>query len=109
VPAHDEVRHVLQSASLLERLAAIEHERWAHWQRYLHDQCAQADDGTLVIPKELVERWEAQISTPYAELTPEERESDRDQVRRYLPVIVETLKAARDQGDSVSMPQSPQE
>lgn len=95
--AQEQVRHILQSASLLERLAAIEHERWAHWQNYLHDQCARLDDGSLVIPKELVKRWEAQISTPYAELTPEERESDRDQVRRYLPVIVETLTAAQDQ------------
>lgn len=75
----------------MEQLAAIEHERWAHWQRYLHDQCERAPDGSLVIPVELVQRWEAQISTPYAELTPEEQESDRDQVRRYLPVIVEGL------------------
>lgn len=95
MPSKDQVRHALQSASLMERLAAIEHERWAHWQRYLHDQCARLDDGSLVIPKELVERWEAQITTPYADLTPEERESDRDQVRRYLPIIAGTLTDAK--------------
>jgi hypothetical protein len=31
-----------------------------------------------------VKRWSAQIETPYAELSQAERESDRDQVRRYL-------------------------
>lgn len=78
----------------MEQLAAIEHERWAHWQRYLHDQCERTEDGRLVIPAEQVQRWEVQISTPYGELTPEEQESDRDQVRRYLPVIIEVLMDA---------------
>lgn len=71
--------------------AAIEHERWAHWQQYLHDQCQRADDGSLMIPAELVEQWSAQIETPYEQLSEAERESDRDQVRRYLPLIIETL------------------
>jgi hypothetical protein len=71
----------------LERLAAVEHERWSHWQRYLHAQCGRNDDGSLTIPADLVSRWTAQMSTPYAELTEQDRESDREQVRRYLPVI----------------------
>lgn len=77
---------------LLERLASVEHDRWAHWQRYLHSQCTPVgNDGALLIPGELVHRWEAQIKTPYSALTEEQKESDRQQVRRYLPVIVEAL------------------
>ena len=77
---------------LLEPLAAIEHERWSHWQRYLHSKCIpQGSDGALLIPDELVRRWEKQINTPYAALTEKEKESDREQVRAYLPLIAEAL------------------
>lgn len=84
-----DLRAVLESPALLERLAAVEHERWAHWQRYVHDHCTANEDGSLTIPAELVARWSEQIETPYAELSEVERESDREQVRRYLPLIVE--------------------
>jgi hypothetical protein len=76
---------------LLEELASIEHERWAHWQRYLHNKAERRPDGSLVFPAELVERWEAQIATPFDQLTAAEQESDREQVRRYLPVIAKAL------------------
>ncbi|MGA4900587.1 hypothetical protein ACPCAJ_22685 [Streptomyces griseoincarnatus] len=73
--------------TVLEELASVEHERWSHWQRYLHSQCVRNDDGSLTIPPELVRRWEVQMSTPYSELSEQEKESDREQVRRYLPII----------------------
>jgi hypothetical protein len=78
---------------LLERLASIEHERGAHWQRYMHSKGKREPDGSLVLPVDLV-RWERQIATPYGELTEAERESGRDQVRKYLPLIAEALKRA---------------
>lgn len=87
----DSIREALESVHMVEQLAAIEHERWAHWQRYVHDQCERQDDGSLVIPAELVARWQTQIETPYAELTDEEQESDREQVRRYLPVVLDAI------------------
>lgn len=78
---------------LLEALASIEHERWSHWQRYMHSKCIpQGNDGALLIPGALVKRWEEQIATPYSELPEEAKESDREQVRRYLPLIVESLR-----------------
>ncbi len=76
---------------MLELLAAIEHERWAHWQRYMHDKGKLQADGSLLLEAELVQRWERQIATPYSALSEAEKESDRDQVRRYLRVIVEEL------------------
>lgn len=85
------IREVLESVHTVEQLAAIEHERWAHWQQYVHDQCERQEDGSLVIPAELAARWQAQIETPYAELTEREKDSDREQVRRYLPVVVGVL------------------
>jgi len=76
--------------NLFEKLAAIEHERWADWQRYMHSKCDKDElvsTGRLVIPANLVEQWERQIVTSYAELSEEEKESDRDQVRRYWYLI----------------------
>jgi hypothetical protein len=52
--------------ALIEELAAIEHERWSHWQRYVHAKAVRRPDGSLVLSAELV---------------------DREQVRRYLPVL----------------------
>ncbi|WP_315812432.1 MULTISPECIES: hypothetical protein [unclassified Bradyrhizobium] len=84
---------------LIETLAAVEHERWSHWQRYVHQHGISQSDGSLVIPADLVIRWENQIITPYAELSEREKESDREQVRKYLPLIVRAL-ARTDHEDS---------
>jgi hypothetical protein len=85
-------------SGLIEQLAAFEHERWSHWQRYLHDKCVRQPDGSLLIPAELVTRWERQIDSKYVELSDQERESDREQVRKYLPLIASAL-AERDDRD----------
>lgn len=77
--------------SLIDELAAIEHERWSHWQRYMHSKGVRQADGSLVLPAELVERWERQAATGYGNLTDEEQESDREQVKRYLPIIASAL------------------
>lgn len=53
------------------------------------------EDGSLIIPGDLAARWSAQIVTPYADLSEAEKESDREQVRRYLPLIVEAVTGSR--------------
>lgn len=72
---------------LKERLAAIEHERWASWQEWVHTVSDLQPDGTLVIPASLVQRWTRQIATPYDQLSEEEKISDRNQVDRYWHLI----------------------
>ncbi len=74
-------------SDLFEQLAAIEHERWADWQKYVHEQCRKNAFGSLVIPAELVKRWERQIATSYADLSEREKEADRDQVYRYWHLV----------------------
>lgn len=83
----------LKLEGLIEKLADAEHERWSHWQRYLHSKCRRIGDGSLVIPRHLVEQWESQMNTPYSALSESEKESDREQVRRYLPIIADALNA----------------
>ncbi|MCI4658927.1 hypothetical protein [Cryobacterium zhongshanensis] len=91
MPTDDEIRIKLKSDEIMERLATVEHERWAHWQRYVHGQGERQSDGSLLIPAELVARWEQQIATGYADLSIEEQKSDQEQVRRYLPTVLDAL------------------
>lgn len=81
-----------ETKALIETLSAVEHDRWAHWQSYLHSKCKENDDGSLTIPKELVEKWNTQIETSYSDLTEKEKESDREQVMKYLHYILEFKK-----------------
>lgn len=83
---------------LREQLAAIEHERWADWQRYMHSKCRKEADGGLTIPADLAARWERQIATPYEELSEQEKQSDRDQVDRYWPLVEAGLSDADRRG-----------
>ena len=88
--------------ALVEALADIEHQRWADWQKYLHSLCFKLEEyrGALIIPADLVERWERQIATPYADLSESEKQSDRDQVERYLGVVAEYVASRLAQRDA---------
>ena len=79
---------------LIEALAEKEHASWAHWMEYLFSKCQPLIGAgyALVIPDELVQRWTRQADTPYAELTEQEKQSDRDEVAHILPII-EAYKA----------------
>jgi hypothetical protein len=66
-----------EAMSLRERLAALEHEQWAHWTRHLL--------GNLT--PENIERWRRQIDTPYDQLSEAEKDSDREWADRVLGLI----------------------
>jgi hypothetical protein len=66
--------------TLRERLAALEHEQWAHWTRYMLDN----------LTPENVERWRSQIETPYERLSESEKQSDREWADRVL-ILVEAF------------------
>lgn len=81
-------------SELMEELAAIEHERWADWMRYLFSKAVpNAYTKNLSIMTNDIERWERQIATPYADLSEEDKEKDREQVRRYLPLFEQRIAA----------------
>ena len=81
-------------AGLVEKLAQLEHERWSHWQRYLHSRGTLQRDGSLLLSARDVQNWDREINTSYAELSDQQKESDREQVRKYLPLIAQALKSA---------------
>ena len=72
---------------LIEQLADKEHASWARWMQHLFSMCTHLPDGRLVIPGMLVVRWERQANTNYAELSEQEKQSDRDEVAHILPII----------------------
>jgi len=78
------------TSPLREALAALEHEQWAHWTRYMLDTLRNTG---VPMTSEIVARWERQIATPYAELTEAEKNSDREWADKVL-AEVEAFRAS---------------
>lgn len=74
--------------SLREYLAAIQHEIWINWMKYLFSVCMPKEDGSYTIPAEKVKHWKRQINTPYQNLTEKEKESDREQADKILNILL---------------------
>ena len=72
---------------LIERLAGKAHESWSRWMAYLFSKCMMLADGSAQIPPELVLRWKKQTYTNYEHLSEQEKQSDREEVKRIMPII----------------------
>lgn len=79
----------MKNDDMIELLADFEHDRWSRWQKYLFSKCIVNSDGTLTIPKGLVNRWTRQMNTNYKNLPEEEKNSDRREARRIIECIKE--------------------
>jgi hypothetical protein len=100
MPQHIPIKEQIL-VELMEPLADIEHQRWADWQEYVHGLCVDTEIvapesnsmryDAKAFPKMLFTRWERQINTSYAELSEKEKEKDREQVRRYLPLLSQSI------------------
>ena len=77
----------MTESELIEHLSAVEHESWSRWMEYLFSRCPMTEKGDAIIPRELVSRWKKQMDTPYALLSEQEKQSDRDEVAHILPII----------------------
>jgi Spy/CpxP family protein refolding chaperone len=64
------------TSDIIERLAAHEHEQWAHWTRYMLDN----------LTEENIARWRQQIEMDYQDLSESEKESDRQWARKAIEV-----------------------
>lgn len=70
-----------------EMLANYAHSAWAGWMDYLFRQSILNMDGTVTIPKSLVDRWKRQCETAYKDLPESEQSSDMDEADRILDII----------------------
>jgi len=65
------------SEEIFEQLAALEHERWSGWMKYM---LANMTTYNLM-------RWIGQMNTLYSDLSEYDKESDRKEVRRTLEIL----------------------
>jgi len=72
---------------LIEPLAEYAHEAWSGWMKYLFGKSLTMMGGGVCIPVDLVSRWTRQMSTPYDDLSEEEKDSDRKEARRILAIV----------------------
>lgn len=68
-------------SDLREQLAALSHDQWSGWMRYMIGRLEGPD------PKVWLDRWRRQMETPYDKLPENEKESDRREADRVLAVI----------------------
>jgi len=76
-----------RSADLREELAALSHDIWAHWMRYLFTISIWNSDGSVTITAKDVKRWFRQAQTGYWLLSETEKESDRHQADKILECL----------------------
>jgi hypothetical protein len=79
------VREMEEKKELIELLADKEHDVCDAYS--IIDTDGFDRNKGVLIPPELVERWERQLDTPYADLSEQEKQSDRDEVAHILPII----------------------
>ena len=63
----------MKDDDIIELLADFEHDRWSRWQKYLFSKCIVNVDGSLTIPKKLVDRWARQMDTDYDNLSEQKK------------------------------------
>lgn len=73
--------------SVREKTAALCHEQWSGWMKYLFSKSTENEDGSVTIPKELVERWKRQTAMPYMGLSGREKDSDRKEADKFLKLL----------------------
>jgi hypothetical protein len=72
---------------LREAIADHAHRVWTKWLSYMFGKGVFNDNGTWTLPKDFVDRWTAQMSRKYKELSEQEKESDRRIADQYLAIF----------------------
>ena len=81
---HAELDVDIAMNSKREILAELAHAQWSGWMEYLFSKGVLNEDGTWTMPAWAVERWKRQTETPYADLSFDEKESDRKEADKFL-------------------------
>lgn len=70
-----------------EDLADYAHQAWSGWMLYLFGKSVMNSDGSVTIPKDLVERWTRQLNASYVALPENEKVGDRQEADRMLAIL----------------------
>jgi hypothetical protein len=77
----------MKKDELIEQLAEKEHVSWANWMAYFFSKCEHNPDGSLTVPSGYVAALQKQIDASYADLSEQEKQYDKDEVAKILPII----------------------
>lgn len=69
-----------------DEVAAVVHEAWSHWMRYLLSRGKPVVGGVLLLQGD-VDKWRGQVETDYGDLSEEEKASDKEWAGRILEEI----------------------
>ena len=83
----------------LEDGAKIAHSQWSDWMKHLFSKCTFLSDGTVIIPSWAVSRWTQQMTTEYADLSEQEKQSDRDEAQKYIDWLTCDHQPKEDDGN----------
>lgn len=78
----------MRREQLREELAALEHDRWSRWMKYLTEHAhLSTTENVGRFGESLAFRWYRLMETPYADLSEAEKESDRAEADRTLALL----------------------
>ncbi|KKM99066.1 hypothetical protein LCGC14_1151620 [marine sediment metagenome] len=69
-----------------EMFAALAHEQWSGWMKYMFSKGMRMDGGQWVMPKQSLDRWTRQMNTAYDDLPEDEKESDRVEADKMMAI-----------------------
>ena len=78
----------MNKTELIEKLADLEHDSWSRWMKYLFNQSIKRIGGSIEIPPWAVEQWTRKMNTSYKDLSEDEKESDRKEVRKVIELLI---------------------
>ncbi len=87
------------SDKVVELLADYAHEAWSGWMRHMFKLAKHAEDGSVVIPHDRVERWTRQMYTTYRKLPGLEMASDRVEAAKILAELASIRQTVAAESD----------
>lgn len=75
----------MTEAEIIDAMADLEHDRWSGWMKYQASKVDLANKPGE--ERNHVERWQRQMVTKYADLSEQEKESDRAEARKTLDLL----------------------
>lgn len=86
-----DIENIEPDDRLREALADYAHAAWSGWMQYMFDK-SQCLGGEVIIPESLVKRWKRQMTTTYADLSEDEKTSDRKEADKILKLYSASLR-----------------
>lgn len=91
----------MTTKEIKERFAALEHQRWSNWMKYLFTKGKVTKEGHFQIDKIFYEWWEKESKTPYSNLQESQKISDRKEVGKYFIYYNHLLSRIKELEDGI--------